>query len=176
MISQPLSVLFDKGVVRRVYEAQVRRAQGRLPTLLQMEAVEAFARLRTPNNRLYITEESANVLQLRQPRFAKLILNDTKAIRKGRYLRRWARRLRDFAFSREDAVVLAYGSFGLEIDSQSIGVEVIVSGDLGLVTNFNTRSAEIKERFDQMALNLPLPYRSLSLPKVVTPATVLTDW
>jgi hypothetical protein len=140
-----------------------------------MEAVEVFARLRSPDKQLYITEESSHVLQLRQPQLAKLILNNTKALQKGRYLRRWARRLREYGFSREDAVILAYGSFGVDLKAQSRGVGMIVTGDLKLVTNFNARFAEIKERFDQMILNLPAPYRSLSLPQVVTPATVLTD-
>jgi len=141
---QPSRLLFDKGVVRRIYEAQFRRSQRELPTPLQMEAVEAFARLRSPDKQLYITEESLHVLQLRQPQLAKLVLNHTQALRKGRYLRRWARRLREYAFSREDAVILAYGSFGVDLDAPSIGVDVIVTGDLKLVTNFNTRSAEIK--------------------------------
>lgn len=68
MIFQPSSVLLDKGIVRRVYEAQVRRAGGLLPTPLQLEALEVFARLRLLAHWLYITKQSANVLQRRQPR------------------------------------------------------------------------------------------------------------
>jgi hypothetical protein len=40
-------------------------------------------------------------------------LADTRALKKARYLRRWVR-LTDFAFSSEDAVVLAYGDNGDE--------------------------------------------------------------
>ncbi len=64
----------------------------------------------------------------------------------------------------------------MDLNAPSIGVDVIVTGDLKLVTNFTTRSAEIKARFDQMILNLAAPYHSLSLAEMVTPATVLTDW
>lgn len=92
MISLPLSILFDKGVVRRVYEAQYRRGQGRLPTFLQMQAVAAFAQLRAPERQLYISPESANVLQLRRPQYANTVLANTAVLRKGRYLSRWARR------------------------------------------------------------------------------------
>ncbi len=51
-----------------------------------------------------------------------------------------------------------------------------MTGDLGLVTNFNTHFAAIKERFDRMVLSLPEPYRQTSLPEVVTPAAVLAEW
>ncbi|MEK7830092.1 MAG: hypothetical protein AAB401_03355 [Acidobacteriota bacterium] len=103
-------------------------------------------------------------------------MDNTKTLRKGRYLRRWARRLRDYVFTREDAVILAYGSFGIDPDSRCLGADAIVTGDLKMVTNLNTRQAEIKERFDRMAENLPEPYRSASLPEIVTPAIVLSEW
>ena len=166
----------DKNLVRRIYENRVRLAAGEPPTLLQAEAANAYARLRALNQRLYLTQETHQVLQLRPPLYAARILAQTQALKKGRYLRRWARRLRDFVFSREDAVILAYGSFGIAPGSQSVGVNVIITGDLRLVTNFNTRFAGIKERFDQMVPNLPEPYRRLSLPEVVATATVLADW
>jgi hypothetical protein len=150
-------------------------AEGAPPTLLQAEAATAYSRLRELKLKLYITQETKNVLQLRPPIFAARILSQTQALKKGRYLRRWARRLRDFVFTREDAVVLAYASFGVDLDSQSVGVDAIITGDLGLATNFNTRYAEIKEHFDAMTPNLSEPYRSLSLPKIVTPAIVLSD-
>lgn len=76
----------------------------------------------------------------------------------------------------EDAIILAYGSFGVDLASQSLGVDVIVTGDLHLATNFNTRYPEIKERFDRMIVNLPEAYRSLSLPEIATPAIVLSEW
>jgi hypothetical protein len=58
-----------------------------------MEAVQVFARLLLDDYRLYLTEESVHVLQLRRPQYANAILKDTEALRKGRYLRRWARRV-----------------------------------------------------------------------------------
>jgi len=47
-------------------------------------------------------------------------------LQKGRYLRRWARRLRALMFAPEDAIVVAYGSFGIDERLPSIGVEAIV--------------------------------------------------
>jgi hypothetical protein len=47
-------------------------------------------------------------------------------------LRRWARRLTEFAFSSEDSIILAYGSFGLEVASQTLGVDAIFTTDIRL--------------------------------------------
>ena len=171
---QPLDVLLDKGIVRRVYELRFRHACGQMPTPLQLDATNAFLRLQTRSDRLFITTESENVLLLRPPLYAAAILAQTKTLRKARYLRRWARRLRDYTFTREDAVVIAYASFG--IDAQAVGTDAIVTADVKLVNNFNANYVRIKDRFDRMVTNLPAPYRGLSLPEIVAPTTVLSYW
>ena len=61
---QPSSVLFDKGVIRRVYERRVRLALGDRPTLLQVEAANAYALCATITDHLYITEQTSNILNL----------------------------------------------------------------------------------------------------------------
>jgi len=170
---QPSSVLLDKGVVRRVYEARVRFTLSQPPTLLQTEAANAYARLRAIDARLYITEQTEHILQRRLPVYATALLNQTQTLRKARYLRRWARRLREFVFSPEDAVIIAYGSFGVDVSSQQIGVEVVVTNDLKLATNFQTKYGEIRDRFEKMVLNLPEPYCTLKLPHVMTATEVL---
>lgn len=171
----PSRVLLDKGLVRRVYEAQARQGQGIWPTLDQLDAVQVFVQLLRNHSRLYLTEESAHVLQLRRSQYAAAILNNTTTLQKGTYLRRWARRLRAFVFTREDAVILAYGSFGVDPETPELGVDVIATTDLKLATNFNTKYPEIKEQFDRMVVNLPEPYRNSSLPEVVTPTMVLSQ-
>jgi hypothetical protein len=92
------SVLLDKGVVRRVYEARIRRALGQPPTLNQAEAANVWSRLRVLDIPLYITEQTEHVLQRRSALFATALLAQTRTLKKGRYLRRWARRLRDLGF------------------------------------------------------------------------------
>jgi hypothetical protein len=151
----------------------VRLAQGLSPTPLQTEAADAYARLDALTKQLYITEQTAHILQRRPPQYAAAILNDTRTLRKGRYLRRWARRLRSFGFSPEDAMVIAYGSFGVDLNSLLVGIEAIVTNDFRLVSNFNEQQAKIKTRFEQMARKLSEPYASLQLPAVLTTATVL---
>jgi hypothetical protein len=149
-------------------------AKGLSPTPSQIEAVKVLVRLQHAHSQLYITEQSKNILQRRQPQYAKAILSGTEALRKGRYLRRWARRLRGKAFSREDAMVLAYGSLGVDVNLQVAGVEVIVTNDFKLAANFNAQHSAIKARFERMIFNLPEPYAGLKLPAVMTTATVLS--
>ena len=174
MTSRPSSVLFDKGVVRRVYERHVRLAAGRPPTLLQVEAAGAYARVASFTKSLWITEQTANILRRRTPVFAAPILSDCRTFKKGRYLRRWARRLRDFGFSAEDAIVLAYAGFGVSADGTQIGTEAVVTADLRLVTRYEDNSAEIERRFKEMVAALAGVYATLTLPRVFTTADVLT--
>jgi len=161
-------------VLRRVYERRVRLALGKPPTVLQVEAANSFAYIGSITDRVYITEQTANILKRRTEVFAAPLLADTRPLKKARYLRRWARRLTEFAFSSEDAIILAYGSFGLDVESKSVGVDAIITTDIRLADHYSHGYTEIENRFNDMILNLPESYRRLTLPKVVTTATVLT--
>jgi hypothetical protein len=134
-----------------------------------------FNHLQAVAEQIYITKESANVLRLRQPRYAKAILENTATLRKGRYLRRWSRRLRSFAFSREDACMVAYASFGLDAHSQIPNIEALVTNDFRLVNNFRAQYPKIKDRFERMIINLPDPFLKVKLPAVMTTAEALTS-
>ncbi|MGE0822511.1 MAG: hypothetical protein AB7G75_22335 [Candidatus Binatia bacterium] len=175
MSFRPQSVLLDKGVVRRVYEARVRFALNQPPTLTQAEATNIWFHLRARNTLLYITEQTAHILERRPPVFAAALQAQTLTLQKGRYLRRWARRLRDEGFSPEDAIVLAYGSFGVDLQAQRVGVEFVITHDLRLVTNFTNRFAAIRSRFEQMVLQLPEPYQRLTFPGVMATTAILAE-
>jgi hypothetical protein len=165
----------DKGVIRRVYERRVRFVLGVPPTLAQVEAANVYAQLCIPPRRLYMTEQTAHILRRRPPLFAAPFLADTYPLHKGRYLRRWARRLRALMFAPEDAIVVAYGSFGIDARVPSVGVEAIVTNDVRLATNFHTHQAEIARRFSDMIAQLPAPYAALTLPTVVTTSSMLAQ-
>jgi hypothetical protein len=138
------------------------------PTRHQIDAVRLFKHFQASAAQVYITQETANVLHLRQPRYAKAILDRTITLRKGRYLRRWSRRLRSFAFSREDAVVLAYACFGLDAQSQLPNIHALVTNDFKLSNNFASQFAKIRDRFEKMVIHLPGPYLRSKLPAVMT--------
>jgi hypothetical protein len=161
-------------VIRRLYERRVRLALSRPPTILQVEAANSYAFIATITNHLYITDQTSNILKRRTSVFAAPILEDTLPLKKARYLRRWARRLTEFGFSSEDAIVLAYGSFGLDVESQMVGVDAIITTDVRLADRYNQRHPEIRTRFNDMITNLPEAYRQLTLPQLLTTVTVLT--
>jgi len=161
-------------VIRRVYERRVRLALSRPPTVLQVEAANSYAYIATITNRLYITEQTSNILKRRTQIFAAPLLAETRPLTKARYLRRWARRLTEFGFSSEDAIVLAYGSFGLDVESETVGVDALITTDIRLADRYKQRNPEINNRFNDMITNLPEAYRQIRLPQVLTTATVLT--
>jgi hypothetical protein len=81
--------------------------------------------------------------------------------------------LTDFAFSSEDAIVLAYGSFDLDVESKTVGVDAIITTDIRLAEHYERRHVEIKHRFDDMVVNLLETYAVLRLPQVLTTAASL---
>ncbi len=101
------------------------------------------------------------------------ILATTQQLAKGRYLRRWSRRLRRLSFSREDGVILAYGSFGVDFNRKLTAIEAVVTTDLRMASHFDDKRAVIEERFRRMTENLNEPYSTLELPTVLTAAEVL---
>ena len=169
----PKRVLLDKGVVRRRYEAAVRLNARLAMTDLQQESADAFEILCSGLADVYITKQTANMLKRRTPAIASPMLAVTQPLTKGRYLRRWARRLRKLSFSREDGVVLAYASFGLDENSTLATIEAVITTDLKLTSNFENRRVEIEDRFTRMTENLSEPYSTLQLPDVMVPPTVL---
>ena len=49
-------------MIRRVFERRVRLALDKPPTVLQVEAANSYAYVAAIANRLYITEQTANIL------------------------------------------------------------------------------------------------------------------
>jgi hypothetical protein len=81
--------------------------------------------------------------------------------------------LRALQFAPEDAIVVAYGSFRIDLRVPSIVVETIVTNDVKLATYFHAHLAEIAHRFREMIAQLPAPYTTVTLPAVVTTASIL---
>ena len=113
---------------------------------------------------LYVTPETVRSAVRRDRRIAESVTGMATVLVKGRYLSRWARRLRDLNFTREDSVVLAYGSFGLDTGRRTSEAEAILTADQALVRNFGEQHLGIVRRFEQMTRDLPLPCSRARLP------------
>jgi hypothetical protein len=132
----PTSVLLDKGTVREALRGVVRVEKGLLPLPpRQQSAYTAIQALRAEDIRLYVTPQLLHILQrpLNLP-ISSVILPDLHLLTAGKYLRRWARRLREEGISREDAVIVSYASFGIDEQTNTFGATVVLTTDIALKT------------------------------------------
>jgi hypothetical protein len=168
--------LLDKSVVRRTIEglARLHRGQPLRPdqaaclTLLYAGVQNRFTAYITPQS-LHIVERLSARDEVRD------FLGEVKVIQVTRYTRRWARRLREYGFTREDAVILSLGTFGTDLAGGILGVDVVITFDLAFVNNFRTHKATLNGRLRAMTQQLPVPFRHASLPELSQPAKVLAE-
>jgi hypothetical protein len=159
--------------VRKLFEARLRVLSGRPLTVEQVSCASAFQELVTRQKILYVTAETVHSARRRSLLAGALILPHLTELAKGKYLRRWARRLREEGFSREDALILANATFGVDQQRKTLGAEVIITTDLGLVTKFNGDSGHIEARLRRMTAQLKPPHAGARIPDVVTPDDVM---
>ena len=161
------SYLLDKSVARRTIEALHH-----LDNLYYEEelVLELWRLLQDEQARLFIPVGVVNILQ----RFEHLVevrtfLTAVEPLESGRYLKRWARRLREHNFTREDALVLALAIYGTDVKGDILGVEWLVTLDRPFIRNFQSHGAELRTRLRAMTSQLQAPYGRATLPKVFHP-------
>ena len=124
------SVLLDKGTVREALRAVVRAEMGLTLPPRQQTAYTAIQALLVDGTRLYITPQLLHILH--RPAnlpIASILLPELSPLSAGRYLRRWARRLREAGISREDALVVSYASFGVDEPMETFGIAIVLTTD-----------------------------------------------
>jgi hypothetical protein len=102
----------------------------------------------------------------------RVFLATVEPMASGRYLKRWARRLREHDFTREDAVVLALATFGTDEAGDVLGVNNLITFDQPFINNFRNHERVLRTRLAAMTHQLPVPYRDAALPAVLRPE----DW
>jgi len=116
----------------------------------------------------YINEQILHLISMpRAFHVAQVLLPRLRVLKAGRYLRRWARRLREEGFGREDAVILSYASFGFDPEIEEFGVEVVLTTDLALKNRYELNFGCLNERFHRMTCQLKAPCRDATLPTVL---------
>jgi hypothetical protein len=115
-MSNSTRCLLDKVAARRVMESLLKLAEGRDLSEEELFAIDLFERADAQAIRLFIVPGTDNVLRCLEglPRYSaivRLFRNRTEAVLPARYFKRWARRLRDHGFTREDAAVLALATW-----------------------------------------------------------------
>jgi hypothetical protein len=118
MSDQTPSYLLDKNVIRRLLKGLLLLDKASAEEQL---AVALWVKLRQVGCRLYMSTETAHLLaQFATYREVGLIVNSLGVLRAGRYFKRWARRLREHGFAREDAKILSMGTFGTDAEGSSL--------------------------------------------------------
>lgn len=119
---------------------------------------------------LFISRESYHVLRNFQEHLeVQAFLKRVNVMQPGRYFRRWARRLRSFGFTREDAKMLALGSFGTDVNKEILGSDTLVTYDQGLINNYLMQLTAVEAHLSAMTSNLREPYYQAVLPDVMQP-------
>lgn len=168
--------LLDKNVVRKTIAALVKVQVGRGLTQEENDALTLLQEARKEALHLFIAPEAFNLLQ----RFTgqaevDLFLELVEVMQAGRYFKRWARRLRGYGFTYEDAKVLSLGTFGTRETEDLLGVNAIITIDQPFINNYQTRLDVLQERLEAMTVNLSSPFCNAGLPALMQPAIVLTS-
>ena len=168
--------LLDKSVARRTLEglARVRRSQPLYPEqVVCLTMLYAGTRYRFT---AFITPQSLHIIERLSARDeVRVFLAEVEVIQVTRYIQRWARRLREHGFTREDAVILSLGTFGTDLDGGILGVDAVITLDLPLINNFHTQGTALDHRLRAMTRQLPAPYRHASMPELWQPTKALAE-
>jgi len=168
--------LLDKSVVRRTIEAIVRVQRGE--PLRPDQAICLILLHAGVQDRFtaYITPQSLHILErLSAQDEVRDFLDEVEVIQVGRYTRRWARRLREHGFTREDAAILSLGTFGTDLTGGILGANAVITLDLPFINNFHTHRATLERRLGAMTQQLSAPFRHASLPELWQPTKALAE-
>lgn len=170
--------LLDKVTARYVMQGLLKLAEERALTPEEIFSLDFFTRASSFELQLFIVPPTSQVLQkiAQLPRYTPLIesfLRQVDIVVPARYFRRWARRLRDCHFSREDAAVLALATFGTNATGTFLGMHTVATFDQPMITNWTVQRESIQQRLKTMLVTLPQPYCAASLPDVLRPEQIL---
>ena len=170
--------LLDKVTARHIMQGLLKLTEGRDPTDAELFALDLYSRATAQGIALFILPQTEKVLlRLAQlPHFAALIqyfLAHTQVAQPTRYFKRWARRLRDYGFTKEDAEVLAFATFSTNKDSDILGMHAVATFDQPMINQWTAQQEAIQERLSSMQRNLPASYRHAPFPLIQRPEYIL---
>jgi hypothetical protein len=127
--------------------------------------------------RLFIAPESLHILLSLEQTYAlhsiRPFLDHVDVLYPGRYFKRWARRLRQRGFTREDTKVLSLATFGTNEAGKILGVSAVVTFDQSLTNKYTHEFAAIQDQFEAMIAGLEPPFCYARLPEVMLPQKAL---
>lgn len=169
--------LLDKVTARYIVQGLLKLAEGRSPTRAEISALDLFSLAYPPAMQFFIVPQTVSVLE-RLIRLAyytaviQFLLNRVKVITPARYFKRWARRLRDYGFTKEDAAILALASFGTNEARNILGTDIIATFDQPMINQWSVRHSAIEARLEAMQNDVSVPYSLAKLPQVLHPEQI----
>lgn len=169
--------LLDKVTARHIMEGLLKLVEGRTVTSAELLALYFYQRARSNEITLFILPQTHNLLKRSEhlQRYVTIIrhfLGATQVVQPARYFKRWARRLREYGFTKEDAEVLALATFGTTLNRDVLGMHVIATFDQPMINQWEAHQIAIRERLSNMQRNLAVPYNNASLPTVEHPERI----
>ena len=160
--------LLDKNVARKFLQALEKKERGIALDASEQSAIQTIDAEIAKGKRLFIVPQTQNILRGYFEGNIKVesFLDRVEVIVSGRYYKRWARRLQEFGFTREDARVLSHGTFGTDDEERFIGVHEVLTFDKPLVNLFDEKRERIQAKLDAMKRDLEPPYDEAELPDV----------
>ncbi len=168
--------LLDKSVLRRAAAGLVKLEFEHMLGPQELEVLSLIYVAQAHNTRLFVQEEAYNILsRFPQPEI-RLLLSYVEVMKAARYFKRWARRLRSYGFTREDAKLLALAVFGTDEAKSILGVQAILTLDASLIQNYRFNFTSLEKRLKKMRVDLPSPYNAVELPLIMSPGEALALW
>jgi hypothetical protein len=172
--NQQPTYLLDKNVIRRAITGIAGAQFGRPLTLEEDDCLSLLHEARKSNLHLFISIEAFNILQrLSKQLEVQVFLASTEILQAGRYFKRWARRLREHGFTREDAKILGLGTFGTDEAGELLGMHAVITLDQPFINNYHTNLASLQRRLQAMTSQLSSPFCQAALPDVKRPSEIL---
>lgn len=172
--------LLDKVVARYALQGFFKLADGQAGTNTETFTLDLLERANSQRIELFIVPPTDQVLQqieqlLHYLALIRLFREYVKIARPMCYFSRWARRLREYAFSRENAAILALATFSTDATEEIIGMSAVATYDQPMMTNWSVQQARIQTRFAAMRRDLPEPYNRAALPDVLRPEQIIGE-
>ncbi|MBN1889343.1 MAG: hypothetical protein JW850_15215 [Thermoflexales bacterium] len=172
--SSPKRYLLDRHIIRHLI---VGLSLGQRQSLASpsAEALSLWQLAESQGIALCITDSLAYILKQQSAHaVTRFILAATTELGPTRYCRRWARRVCELAdLPYEDAMTLAFGSFGIDQARSMLGVQIVVISNRSMLDKYNSHLYELRQRLDGMKARLPSPLNAASLPAVSLPDGLL---
>lgn len=169
--------LLDKNLIRFVI-AGLHYGFRRPLQSVQLGALSFWHNVEQREETLYIADVSYHIL-LRLPSYdaVAIFLDSVEVLFPTRYHKRWARRVRESTgLAREDAAMIALASFGTDEEGAILGAHALVTYDQALINGFSVNHDVLQRRFRAMTAQLSDPFRRATLPRVVSPERLLSEW